>query len=592
MCLVCCPLQHGNSLDTEDGASMLCLAAHKGERDQLRRLVEARVNPNEADYDGRTALHLAASEGNVDCLNYLLTQFANVSPVDRWGGTPLADAIRHKQVAIQEILRTRGGSLPSSDDAAGRLCELAATGNLVDLRVLVGNGVDVNLGDYDARRALHLAASNGHLGTLEFLVSCKDVDVNPVDRLGGTPLEDAYRENQPAVIALLQSHGGVRAHHPSLAERLRERDARAARRLFDKVAHTRAEVNQHQRESAMRDEMGRVTNEGIRLFKEQQTWLDALCLSIHPRGHRTAKAVKASPRPTLPQALTSFRLAFQHFMKRHHALQLLECYYSCRAFANRPILETLSNVHMIYLAKGSPHQLNVPPKEAALISECIESASARMRPDLLLGVERYIESRLEDHLKRFYLSREYRNQSVSRPGRLWRVLTLCRLVRDATLQLNECVLEPLRTIAAEKAVSMIFRDRQETLEALLSVVNSIENECQRVHDCVKKSAAGSKVIYDKNQQRRAMLDAKLGKGNAMSKKAGARRDVESATSGSGTGVSLSAGSMPDDASDEGANVVNQSAHDRGVFEGDPEQESKTASSSGHPDYPTDDDLAS
>jgi ankyrin repeat protein/Ca2+-binding EF-hand superfamily protein len=287
--------EHGSSLDTENAASLLCVSAYNGDNDQLRRLVEARVNPNDTDYDGRTAVHLASSEGHIGCLKYLISQFADLNRIDRWGGTPLTDAIRHKQVEVQQLLRMNGANLPKGDNAAGRLCELASTGEGSELQLLVQNGVDVNIGDYDYRRALHLAACNGHLAILESLIDCPNVDINPVDRLGGTPLEDAIREGQAAAAALLEKHGGVRAGHPSLSERLQMRNEQGKLRMTEKDDRVTTERAQHERESEMNSRMAKAIEDRVRLFRKQQvnnattaascdagllTTLDAICLFV------------------------------------------------------------------------------------------------------------------------------------------------------------------------------------------------------------------------------------------------------------------------------------------------------------------------
>ena len=58
--------------------------------------------------------------------------------------------------------------------------------------------------------ALHLAASNGKLKALDYLLGdLKDaVHVNLLDRLGGTPLDDAYRHSKQVAVAILESAGG------------------------------------------------------------------------------------------------------------------------------------------------------------------------------------------------------------------------------------------------------------------------------------------------------------------------------------------------------------------------------------------------
>jgi glutaminase len=86
------------------------------------------------------------------------------------------------------------------------LCSASSEGDLLEVRHLVAQGVDINLADYDGRTALHLAASEGHVNIIEYLVS-KDVHLNPIDRWGNTPLADAYRSKHTLVIELLEKNG-------------------------------------------------------------------------------------------------------------------------------------------------------------------------------------------------------------------------------------------------------------------------------------------------------------------------------------------------------------------------------------------------
>ena len=44
-------------------------------------------------------------------------------------------------------------------------------------------GVDMNLGDYDGRTALHLAAAEGHVRCVKFLLDTCGVKHDPKDRL-------------------------------------------------------------------------------------------------------------------------------------------------------------------------------------------------------------------------------------------------------------------------------------------------------------------------------------------------------------------------------------------------------------------------
>lgn len=72
------------------------------------------------------------------------------------------------------------------EDASTQLCAAADAGDMRQLTRLAENGVDVNAQDYDGRTALHIAARNGTLSAVEFLVSHK-ADINATDRYHSSP---------------------------------------------------------------------------------------------------------------------------------------------------------------------------------------------------------------------------------------------------------------------------------------------------------------------------------------------------------------------------------------------------------------------
>ena len=100
-----------------------------------------------------------------------------------YNGSPMMDAVRHKHDKVAEYLRSQGAIL-ELDDAAGQLCDAAARNDVLALRRLVENAIDVNEGDYDKRTALHLAASNGCQEALRHLLTLPGINTSPVDRLG------------------------------------------------------------------------------------------------------------------------------------------------------------------------------------------------------------------------------------------------------------------------------------------------------------------------------------------------------------------------------------------------------------------------
>lgn len=85
------------------------------------------------------------------------------------------------------------------------LCWAAAHGDINEIQRLIAGGTDLDEADYDGRTALHLAASEGHLEVVKFLLN-HGVQPSPIDRWGGAPLDDAKRGQHTNVAALLARH--------------------------------------------------------------------------------------------------------------------------------------------------------------------------------------------------------------------------------------------------------------------------------------------------------------------------------------------------------------------------------------------------
>lgn len=121
----------------------------------------------------------------------------------RWGGTPLRDAVREGHWKLAAMLTARGASLGMDEEqSSSTLCELARQGKCEQIKCLLESKCEVNAKDYDARTALHLAASEGNKPVVELLLA-SGADVAAKDRWGSTPLIDAQREGHAAVAKLL-----------------------------------------------------------------------------------------------------------------------------------------------------------------------------------------------------------------------------------------------------------------------------------------------------------------------------------------------------------------------------------------------------
>jgi len=80
----------------------------------------------------------------------------------------------------------------------------ASNGDKLALERAYLSGLDMNMGDYDNRTALHLSCAEDQVACVRFLIENCKVDVNPKDRWGNTPLQEAQRFNRPRIVAIIK----------------------------------------------------------------------------------------------------------------------------------------------------------------------------------------------------------------------------------------------------------------------------------------------------------------------------------------------------------------------------------------------------
>eukprot|EP00930_Biecheleria_cincta_P063955 TRINITY_DN4949_c0_g1_i1.p1 TRINITY_DN4949_c0_g1~~TRINITY_DN4949_c0_g1_i1.p1 ORF type:complete len:466 (+),score=102.21 TRINITY_DN4949_c0_g1_i1:77-1474(+) len=198
-----------------DDSGVLCDAASRADLKLLRVLAKRGVDMNQGDYDMRTAIHLATSEGKLKVVQCLVEELnANINVLDRWSGSPLDDALRTGKANVFKYLKSKGAqsgkqTTVTTEDATA-LCDCASSGNTDRLKQLADKGLDINMADYDARTAIHLAASEGIMLVMTFLVEELGASCAVADRYGGTPLDDAIRSGHEAVVEYLREKGGPR----------------------------------------------------------------------------------------------------------------------------------------------------------------------------------------------------------------------------------------------------------------------------------------------------------------------------------------------------------------------------------------------
>ncbi|KAL8268528.1 hypothetical protein R6Q59_002326 [Mikania micrantha] len=96
----------------------------------------------------------------------------------------------------------------TESDGPYRLLYCSGKGNKWGVMQELDKGVEPNVGDYDKRTALHLAACEGCTEIVLLLLE-KGADVNSTDRWGRTPLSDARSVGHLEICKILEAHGGI-----------------------------------------------------------------------------------------------------------------------------------------------------------------------------------------------------------------------------------------------------------------------------------------------------------------------------------------------------------------------------------------------
>ncbi len=181
-----------------------CQAASCGHVRILDLLVKRNVvSLNDGDYDKRTPLHVAAAAGQLEAVKYLIEHGVNINPMDRWGSTPLNDANNKDIAALLQSKGAKAGKrqpytpikIQNLNDDDNRLFYAAFKNDVKNMTILKNQGWRVNAYDYDGRTALGIAASEGNLEAVQFLVE-NGADPRHRDARGNNPLDDAIRENR------------------------------------------------------------------------------------------------------------------------------------------------------------------------------------------------------------------------------------------------------------------------------------------------------------------------------------------------------------------------------------------------------------
>ncbi|KAL3934731.1 MAG: hypothetical protein SGBAC_009613 [Bacillariaceae sp.] len=180
----------------DDHTTRFLFAASRDDVATIRLMCDQGFDPDSADYDSRTALMVASMKGNIDTIEKLLEYGADPHLKDHHGTCALLEAIENGHDVVVDILlneRTHPDMHWLNDArASGLLNQAVYDGDIQKLQRLIKANVNLDAGDYDMRRPVHIAASDGNMSAFRVLVEA-GADLSVRDRWGNSVAEDAKR---------------------------------------------------------------------------------------------------------------------------------------------------------------------------------------------------------------------------------------------------------------------------------------------------------------------------------------------------------------------------------------------------------------
>ena len=204
----------------EEASPSLHAAAEAGQVEVAELLLSQGANVNAViDSDegrkGWTALHIAAARGDADMASLLISHKANVdavAQVDEKGDglCPLHLAARNGEPATAELLLAKGADIEARAPGGWTAFHLAAFGNFVSVAIVLQDHADLSQAQnpYNLMRPLHVAARNGRQEMVEYLLLL-EVDLNPRNKMGRTPTQEAIIKGHEDLAAYMKDMGGI-----------------------------------------------------------------------------------------------------------------------------------------------------------------------------------------------------------------------------------------------------------------------------------------------------------------------------------------------------------------------------------------------
>lgn len=183
----------------------------------IQLLTEASDHDIDAkDVVGHTAFSWAVKKSNMELAKQLLaTGEVDVNTKDKYGYTPLYFAVKASDVSMVRMLLARDDIAPSID-IQGELDPLTCAWNKWDMEILsmfsrrIHHGINDNVvapqHSTEWRSLLSMAATEGKVHAVKFLLAVDGIDASSKSRSGMTALDWARKKGHAETVALLEDH--------------------------------------------------------------------------------------------------------------------------------------------------------------------------------------------------------------------------------------------------------------------------------------------------------------------------------------------------------------------------------------------------